>query len=185
MLLVAASLFINYRGAHALETWSWARSTDLPRKQRRAAFVSKLWDWRDPQFLAGLIDRRMVNPKEATPSAPPPDRSARPAKVLRPKVDALAGNEVRVAWRMDSGVATSFVVQMRSAADRRFKKIAVVPAGVHELVVRDLAPGASYTFRVAMRAGKRRLKLSKKVRVSLPPPAEGRPGVSADPAAEL
>jgi hypothetical protein len=48
VLLVVVSVFINARGATSLDTWKWSQpSTDL---QLRA----QLWDWRHPQFLAGL-----------------------------------------------------------------------------------------------------------------------------------
>ena len=47
-LLLAVSVFINARGAISLGTWKWSQpSTD---QQLRA----QLWDWRHPQFLAGL-----------------------------------------------------------------------------------------------------------------------------------
>jgi len=47
-LLLAFSVFINARGAISLDTWKWSQpSTD---EQLRA----QLWDWRHPQFLAGL-----------------------------------------------------------------------------------------------------------------------------------
>jgi hypothetical protein len=46
--LLAASVFINARGALALETWRW-NPGDV------SQLGNKLWDWRQPQFLAGLI----------------------------------------------------------------------------------------------------------------------------------
>lgn len=47
-LLLAASIFINARGAVALETWRW-NPGDI------SQLGNKLWDWRRPQFLAGLV----------------------------------------------------------------------------------------------------------------------------------
>lgn len=48
VLLLALSVFINARGALSLDTWKWSQPfTD---KQLRA----QLWDYRHPQFLAGL-----------------------------------------------------------------------------------------------------------------------------------
>ncbi len=47
-LLLAASIFINARGALALETWRW-NPGDV------SQVGNKLWDWRQPQFLAGLV----------------------------------------------------------------------------------------------------------------------------------
>jgi hypothetical protein len=46
--LLAISIFINARGALSESTWKWTQpSTD---EQMRA----QLWDWRHPQFLAGM-----------------------------------------------------------------------------------------------------------------------------------
>ncbi|HZE68542.1 MAG TPA: hypothetical protein VE135_03325 [Pyrinomonadaceae bacterium] len=47
-VLLAASIFINGRGALALETWRW-NPGDVTQ------LGNKLWDWRQPQFLAGLV----------------------------------------------------------------------------------------------------------------------------------
>ncbi len=48
-LLLSLSLFINAWGAISVETWNWTRpATD---QQMRAL----LWDWSNPQFLAGLL----------------------------------------------------------------------------------------------------------------------------------
>ncbi len=50
LLLLAASILINARGATARETWKWnvypENVDDRP---------DRLWSWRDPQMLAGLI----------------------------------------------------------------------------------------------------------------------------------
>ena len=45
-VLLAASVFINARGALAVETWRW----------NNIGLGNKLWDWREPQFLAGLVE---------------------------------------------------------------------------------------------------------------------------------
>jgi hypothetical protein len=47
-VLLAASIFINARGALAVDTWRW-NPGDV------SQLGNKLWDWRYPQFLAGLI----------------------------------------------------------------------------------------------------------------------------------
>jgi hypothetical protein len=47
-LLLAASVFINARGATSIDTWRW-NPGDV------SQLGNKLWDWRQPQFLAGLI----------------------------------------------------------------------------------------------------------------------------------
>jgi len=49
-LLLAVSIVINARGASSYETWmwnAWPDNVDL--------VPQKIWDWRRPQFLAGLI----------------------------------------------------------------------------------------------------------------------------------
>ena len=48
--LLALSIFINGRGACARATWQWNNS---PRPIDRSAW--RLWSWREPQFLAGLV----------------------------------------------------------------------------------------------------------------------------------
>jgi hypothetical protein len=47
-VLLAASIFINARGALSVDTWRW-NPGDV------SQLGNKLWDWRYPQFLAGLI----------------------------------------------------------------------------------------------------------------------------------
>jgi hypothetical protein len=48
--LLATSIFINGRGATSIETWRWNQQP-----AEVSLMVLKLWDWRQPQFLAGLI----------------------------------------------------------------------------------------------------------------------------------
>src|SRR5882724_8839306 len=63
VILLGASMFINARGAISLDTWKWSQpSTD---QQLRAL----LWDWRHPQFLAGL--QRPAPPTEFPIVQPP------------------------------------------------------------------------------------------------------------------
>jgi hypothetical protein len=65
VLLVLISVFINARGATSLNTWKWSQpSTD---QQLRV----QLWDWRHPQFLAGL--QSPVPPVEYPPVEMPFD----------------------------------------------------------------------------------------------------------------
>ncbi len=59
-LLVAASVFINVRGAFAREAWQW-RSFDVPPAwavEGREPLLEPggLWNWRYPQFMGGLIE---------------------------------------------------------------------------------------------------------------------------------
>jgi hypothetical protein len=49
-LLLSVSVFINARGALSVETWKW---NEQPKDV--ALMYRKLWDWRQPQFLAGLM----------------------------------------------------------------------------------------------------------------------------------
>ncbi len=59
-LLVAASVFVNVRGAVARETWQWnlvRRIEGWGVPEGREPFVGPAWawSWRYPQFLAGLV----------------------------------------------------------------------------------------------------------------------------------
>lgn len=48
--LLLISMFINARGALSHRTWLWnVRPIDIDKRPAR------LWDWREPQFLAGLV----------------------------------------------------------------------------------------------------------------------------------
>lgn len=52
-VLLLMSVFINARGALARETWVWnVRPTNVD------DFPAKIWDWRQPQFLAGWVRPR-------------------------------------------------------------------------------------------------------------------------------
>ena len=51
ILLLAVSIFIHYRGASKAATAAW---NSLP--QNVDAHPERVWDWRQPQFLAGLIN---------------------------------------------------------------------------------------------------------------------------------
>lgn len=58
-VLCAWGVFVHARGALAEETWEWNLDTEIDENVSR-----RVWDWRHPQFLAGLID------------PPRPDRAA-------------------------------------------------------------------------------------------------------------
>jgi hypothetical protein len=50
VLLLLASAFINTRGATSHATWLWnMRPLEIDQHPER------LWDWRQPQFLAGML----------------------------------------------------------------------------------------------------------------------------------
>jgi hypothetical protein len=75
------SVFINARGATSLETWKWSQpSTD---QQLRAL----LWDWRHPQFLAGL-----------QPPAPPVEFPLVQPPTLIDVTSPEAGNYLWYGW---------------------------------------------------------------------------------------
>jgi hypothetical protein len=65
-LLLALSVFINARGALSPDTFYWNAWVDIDHHPENA------WDWRSPQFLAGL-----VTPQLAPPRLGPPPRSLR------------------------------------------------------------------------------------------------------------
>lgn len=49
-MLLCASMFINARGAMSQDTWFWnSRPKDVDQ------YPERLWDWREPQFLAGWL----------------------------------------------------------------------------------------------------------------------------------
>lgn len=56
-ILLACSIFINARGATAAQTWLWNTQPTDPDTMHVdvAGMERKLWDWRQPQFLAGLV----------------------------------------------------------------------------------------------------------------------------------
>ncbi len=54
VVLAAASVFVNTRGATERATFSWAGHGG-PRQPRGIFRHAKLWNWRHPQFMAGLI----------------------------------------------------------------------------------------------------------------------------------
>jgi hypothetical protein len=104
VLLAVVSIFINARGALSRETWKWTQpKTDLQMRER-------LWDWKHPQFLAGL--------QHPPPLSNPP--TIRPGLVLEmgnPEVDPYLwygwsdaeqthrwtdGNEAAIAFTCDA-----------------------------------------------------------------------------------
>lgn len=71
-VLAAASLFINFRGATARATYHW-NSWDRPPARKIILRPRFLWNWRYPQFLAGLLPPDKDKPKAKPPSAAPVD----------------------------------------------------------------------------------------------------------------
>ncbi len=76
-LLLAVSIVINARGATSYETWMWNAWPDNVDK-----VPQKIWDWRRPQFLAGLV-------------APPVPE---PLQVLSGKVEFGTAEADSFAW---------------------------------------------------------------------------------------
>jgi hypothetical protein len=66
VLLLLMSGFINTRGATSHATWLWnMRPAEIDQHPER------LWDWRQPQFLAGILP--MVQTGESTPKGSGPE----------------------------------------------------------------------------------------------------------------
>jgi hypothetical protein len=76
-LLLFISVFVNARGATAYETWMW---NVWPENVDRVP--QKIWDWRRPQFLAGLV-------------APP---LPEPLPLLRDRVKLGSNESDRLIW---------------------------------------------------------------------------------------
>lgn len=51
VILLAIGFFLNARGAVSHETWQW-----IPVDAEAQAFDQRIWNWRYPQFMAGLIN---------------------------------------------------------------------------------------------------------------------------------
>jgi hypothetical protein len=54
LVLIAASFFIHFRGATSWQVYRW---NDQPRDVDKE--VTRLWDWSDPPFLRGLLERKL------------------------------------------------------------------------------------------------------------------------------
>lgn len=88
-VLVALSVFINARGAISDETWKWnAWPINIDEQPER------VWDWRYPQFLAGLL------PPPLPPKFPTVKRSTR--------IDFATGEADAFLWYGWSGPETPF-----------------------------------------------------------------------------
>lgn len=72
-LCVALSIFVNARGAWSPETWHWHWLDRKPgwmlEGEHPPLKPVEAWNWRNPQFLAGLLP-----PDEPPSDEPPPDR---------------------------------------------------------------------------------------------------------------
>jgi hypothetical protein len=124
-LLVAVSIFINARGATAMETSQWNQEPhDLRLIQK------KLWDWRQPQFLAGLV--RPPLPM-VCPSIEVPTRISFTA----PDIDKYlwygwGGPEPDFRWTASREAAMVFALDYLDDVQLRMSLSPFVVNGVHE-----------------------------------------------------
>lgn len=88
-LLLALSIFMNGRGAIAAETMRW-NSTPVNVDQAKW----RIWDWRNPQFLAGLLQPRLPS---VFASVKPPEH-----------IDLSAPGSEKFLWYGWSGAEESF-----------------------------------------------------------------------------
>jgi hypothetical protein len=125
-ILLALSIFINARGALSINTWKWnEQPKDVVLVQK------KLWDWRQPQFLAGLI-------------RPPLDReyplieSDTRIDFTKPESDKYlwygwSGAEPRLRWSdLDEAAMVFALNRVDDDVSLRMKVSPFVPRGVHE-----------------------------------------------------
>ena len=72
-LFLAFSVFVNARGAYAEATWDWKPEEVRVGLRRDGTPILKpnWWDWRDPQFMAGLLPQER-RPPEAKDESPEP-----------------------------------------------------------------------------------------------------------------
>ncbi|HEV7860907.1 MAG TPA: hypothetical protein VGO91_19975 [Pyrinomonadaceae bacterium] len=124
-LLLALSMFINARGALSINTWKWNETPkDVVLVQK------KLWDWRQPQFLAGLI-------------RPPLDRAYPLIETdtridfTKPEADKYlwygwSGAEPRLRWSEADEAALVFALNRIDDVSLRIRLSPFAPRGVHE-----------------------------------------------------
>jgi hypothetical protein len=123
--LLALSIFINARGALSINTWKWNETPkDVVLVQK------KLWDWRQPQFLAGLV-------------RPPLDRAYPLIETdtridfTKPEADKYlwygwSGAEPRLRWSEADEAALVFALNRIDDVSLRVRLSPFVPHGVHE-----------------------------------------------------
>lgn len=122
IVFLAASIFINARGAIARDTWIW---NTLPANVD--VQPDRLWNWRDPQMLAGLF--RSPLPKEFP--------------LLNDRVELSSPESAKYLWygwsgpepelRWTDGNEAAFVFKLNDSADKTLwiKLAAYVVAGKH------------------------------------------------------
>jgi hypothetical protein len=124
-VLLALSIFINGRGALYINTWKWNETPkDVMLVQK------KLWDWRQPQFLAGLV-------------RPPLDRAYPLIETdtridfTRPEADKYlwygwSGAEPRLRWSEADEAAMVFALNRIDDVSLSIRLMPFVPRGVYQ-----------------------------------------------------
>jgi hypothetical protein len=124
-VLLALSIFINGRGALSINTWKWNEEPkDVVLVQK------KLWDWRQPQFLAGMV-------------RPPLDRdyplieTETRIDFTKPEADKYlwygwSGAEPRLRWTDADEAALVFALKQIDDVSLKIRLSPFVPRGVHQ-----------------------------------------------------
>lgn len=123
--LLLLSIFINGRGATVIETWKWNEQPhDIILVQK------KLWDWRQPQFLAGLVHPPLDRP------FPLLERDAR-IDFTGPEVDQYlwygwSGPEPNLRWTEAREAALVFALRETEDLTFRVRLTPFAPRGIQE-----------------------------------------------------
>jgi hypothetical protein len=88
-VLLLFSMFIHTRGAASHATWLWnMRPISIDESP------SRLWDWREPQFLAGWVSS-LVQPAMSSPLPPPMPREFAP---ISGRIDFTTADADKYLW---------------------------------------------------------------------------------------
>ncbi|MGQ9621760.1 MAG: hypothetical protein ACUVTX_12405, partial [Bacteroidales bacterium] len=127
-LLLITSIFINWRGAYAHSTSLW---NVLPVNVDQ--HPERIWDWRQPQFLAGIIEPPLP---ERFPLYHPGERvylnSEQASKYL---LSGWSGPEPRFRWTDGKKAIIGFRLEHKQPLEFRIKLAPFVVPGKHELQV--------------------------------------------------
>lgn len=138
-VLLAASIFVNARGATSLATWDWNDWVERGGEYRGA----RLWDWRYPQFLAGMRH----------PPAPESVQMLHPGT----SVDFGKSDADALSWYGWSGPETNFRWSDESEAAIVFGFEGVGSARIRVKVVPFLSPGLVERQRLRVRLNNRQI----------------------------
>lgn len=127
-LLLITSIFINWRGAYAPPTWRW--NVDPVGVDQHP---ERIWDWRQPQFLAGIIEPPLP---EKFPLYHPGERiclnSEQASKYL---LRGWSGPEPRFRWTDGKKAIIGFHLEHKQPLEFRIKLAPFIIPGKHELQV--------------------------------------------------